>query len=81
MTTMVYPNPHQGSFTMVIESPETGSAKIELFTISGQKLAEKTVLVKAGVNNVPFTGMRQGTIFYRVQVGKHSKNGKVIGIE
>ena len=82
LTAIVFPNPHRGSFNIKIASPESGSATIELFTASGQKLAVKNVAVQKGDNNIiPFSSIRQGTIFYRVHVGKQSANGKVIGME
>ncbi|MEO6612739.1 MAG: hypothetical protein ABIT05_08675 [Chitinophagaceae bacterium] len=81
LNTMVYPNPHHGSFTLVIDSPVEGMARVELFSITGQKMGEKMVPVQTGKNNVPFSGQRQGTLLYRVQIGKFLENGKVIGIE
>lgn len=75
-----YPNPHQGSFSISIASPETGTAKIDLFTVNGQKLQEKTVTVqKTGTTTVPLHVTQTGTIFYRVQIGKYVTTGKVIG--
>jgi hypothetical protein len=82
LSVLAYPNPHSGSFNLRIASPETGIARVELFTVNGQKLADKKVVVQKGENNAaPFTGIPQGTIIYRVQVGKYVVNGKVIGIE
>ena len=79
---IVFPNPHQGNFSLHITSPEDGKASIELFTASGQKITTKNVLLKKGTNNlVPFTGMRAGIILYRLQAGKYITNGKIIGIE
>ena len=82
LTAMVYPNPHRGNFNIRIASPENGIAKVDLFTVGGQKLITKSVGVSKGENNnVSFTGIRQGTVFYRVQIGKHIATGKVVGIE
>ena len=65
---------------MQITSPEEGKAKIEIFTVTGQKLQERTVWVQKSENNiVPFTVAQHGAIFYRVQIGKYIVNGKVIG--
>ena len=81
LTSIAYPNPHKGSFNIMIASPEQGKARIELFNISGQKLAEKTVAVHKGNNNiVPFMSVQQQTIFYRISIGKYIANGKVMAI-
>lgn len=77
---IVYPNPHRGSFDIQIETPALGKAKIELFTASGQLLAERTINLEVGANNiVSFTDMFQGMIFYRIQIGNQFLNGKIIG--
>ncbi len=80
LSAIAYPNPHQGSFKLQIASPEEGKAKIELYTVTGQKLQEKTIGVQKSENNiVPFSGVGHGTIFYRIQVVKHMATGKIIG--
>jgi len=77
-----FPNPHRGSFTIMITSPEAGNANIELFTVNGQKLQEKTVSLQKGESNtVGFTVGQHGTIFYRIVVGKNVITGKIIGID
>jgi hypothetical protein len=81
LATYVFPNPHYGNFSLQISAPADGKARIELFAVSGQKLAEKNVPVNKGVNIVPFTSIQHGTIFYRVQVGKEFSTGKIIGIQ
>ena len=80
LSAKAYPNPHQGSFNLKIESPETGMAKIELYSLNGQKLQEKKVPVQKGEPSVvPIKVTQNGTIMYRVQIGKYVANGKVIG--
>jgi hypothetical protein len=80
LSAKAYPNPHQGAFSLQITSPETGIAKIEMFSVNGQKLQEKTVALQKGENNVvPVNLTQYGTAFYRVQIGKYIANGKVIG--
>jgi ELWxxDGT repeat protein len=80
LSAVAYPNPHQGTFNLRIASPENGLAKIELFSVNGQKFQEKMVSVQKGeANIVPVNLTQNGTVFYRVQIGKYSTNGKVIG--
>lgn len=77
----VAPNPHQGSFTLRIESPETGLGVVEMYNAAGQKLNEREVnLVKGKNNQVQYTQMNQKVILYRVRIGKHAANGKIIGL-
>lgn len=79
---ITYPNPHHGSFSLKIETPEDGMATIQLFTINGQFLTEKQVYVQKGnENSIPFESVSLGTILYRVQIGKNLVAGKVIGRE
>ena len=82
LSATVFPNPHQGTFNLQINSPEAGNARIELLTVNGQKLQEKTVLLqKLKSNIVSFIVSQHGTIFYRIVVGKNIITGKIIGIE
>jgi hypothetical protein len=79
---ITYPNPHHGSFSLKIETPEDGLATIQLFAINGQFLTEKQVYVQKGdENSIPFESVSLGTILYRVQIGKNLVAGKVIGRE
>jgi len=80
LSAIAFPNPYQGTFNLLIASPEAGILKIELFTVNGQKLQEKEVSVQKFENKiVPFTVTQHGTIFYRVQIAKYIVNGKVTG--
>ncbi|HEY1021149.1 MAG TPA: T9SS type A sorting domain-containing protein [Flavisolibacter sp.] len=75
-----YPIPHNGAFTIRVFSPEEGLATVELFTVGGQKLAEKRGMVRTGIATFfSFSGMPQGAFFYRVLVGSRQTNGKVLG--
>ena len=81
LSVKAYPNPHKGVFNLRIESPENGIARIELFTITGQKLQERTVSIqKSGNNIVPFTVTQFGTILYRVSIGGKIITGKVLSM-
>jgi hypothetical protein len=52
-----------------------------MYTASGQKLNEREVnLVKGKNNQVHYTQMNQAVILYRVRIGKHAANGKIIGL-
>lgn len=75
-----YPNPHTGSLTLSIISPEDGAVRIEWFTTTGQKLAEKEIHAQKDMETiVPFNEMRQGLTLYRIEIGKFVATGKIIG--
>jgi hypothetical protein len=75
----VYPNPHNGNFTLSIESPEEGVATVEMFTVNGQKLSErKANMVKGKGNTVKYSNMNYAILFYKVRIGKHTATGKII---
>ncbi|HEX4958985.1 MAG TPA: T9SS type A sorting domain-containing protein, partial [Lacibacter sp.] len=78
----VYPNPHRGSFTLRIESPEEGAGSVEMYNASGQMIGERKVnLMKGKGNLVQYYNMNQAVLFYRVRIGKHVVNGKIIGLQ
>ncbi len=80
LTAIAYPNPHQGVVSLQISSPEKGFAKIEFFSANGQKLMVKNVGVQKGERNiVPINITQRGTVFYRIQIGKYTASGKIIG--
>ncbi|MBS4064108.1 MAG: T9SS type A sorting domain-containing protein [Chitinophagaceae bacterium] len=82
LSTKVYPNPHQGSFTLSIESPEEGAGIVEMYNAAGQMIGERKVnLMKGKGNLVQYYNMNQAVLFYRVRVGKHVVNGKIIGAQ
>ena len=74
-----YPNPHNGNFTLSIESPEEGVATVELYTVNGQKLSERKANVVMGKGNtVKYSNMNYAILFYKVRIGKHTVTGKII---
>lgn len=75
-----YPNPHQGQFTLRIESPEDGDGLIQLFTIDGKLLMQKSkTLIKGNSNTIFFNNIKPGMIIYRVSIGKFTYSGKTRG--
>ena len=76
----VFPNPHQGNFTLQVESPEDGMAIIQLIGADGRMIITKNVMLfKGKVNKVSFTNIRQAELFYRIRLENFSASGKVIG--
>ena len=80
LTVKAYPNPHQGLFNLSIISPEDGKAQIELFTVLGQLLAKREVLIEKNQNTiVEFNNVGRGMILYRITIDNKELNGKVYG--
>ena len=46
-----YPNPFKGAANVAITMPQSGDATLQLLTLTGQKVAERTISLEAG-NNV-----------------------------
>ena len=77
---MVFPNPHQGNFTLKIESPEDGMAVIQLLSADGRlKTVKNVMLHKGNSNTIPFSNVRESMLFYSIIIGKYTANGKIIG--
>lgn len=78
-----FPNPHQGAFSLRVQSPKAGKMTIEYFTMTGAKIYILEQQVKAYEQIVvPNTGLKfNGTIFYKVSINGAIKTGKVIGIK
>ncbi|MFZ9718131.1 MAG: T9SS type A sorting domain-containing protein, partial [Chitinophagaceae bacterium] len=81
LTVNVYPNPFRSQLNFRFISPVSGSAKLEVFNVSGQRLA--TVFegkVSAGVQNFvrysPATNTAE-MLIYKLTVGDKSVTGKV----
>jgi hypothetical protein len=77
-----FPNPHQGTFSLRVQSPVAGKMTIEYFTMTGARIYNIEQQVKAYEQILfPNTGLKfSGTIFYKVSIDGIIKTGKIIGI-
>jgi hypothetical protein len=77
---VAYPNPYKDRFQLSISSSLNGRAKIEFFTMNGQKVHEINTLVRASRNNtVLYSGpVRSSTLIYKVTIGDKMATGIVI---
>ena len=76
----VFPNPHQGSFNIQIQSPVEGIASLEFYDVVGHKVMERNVsLQKGGITITRFTDYKNSVLFYRVRIGNYTSSGKLIG--
>ena len=77
---IAYPNPYKNFFQLQITSPVSGTARIEFFTMIGQKIYEinKPVVANSMVI-IPYTGpLRFATLAYKVTIGKNIATGIVL---
>ena len=85
LTVNAYPNPFKGQLNFRFVSPVSGNAKLEVFNVSGQRLAIVfDGKVSAGVQNfvryIPDSPV-SGMLIYKLTVGDKSVNGKVQSIQ
>jgi hypothetical protein len=77
---IAYPNPYQHRFQLIISSPVTGRAKMEFYSVSGQKVYEMDKPVTAGFSStILYTGsVRFSSLFYKVTIEKYVATGIVL---
>ena len=79
-TAKIFPNPHNGSFTLNIKSPLDGVATIEIYNANGQKLnTQKQAAIKGKNINASYQNMKGAVLFYRIIIGNKQLTGKIIG--
>jgi Secretion system C-terminal sorting domain/SprB repeat len=72
-----FPNPHNGSIILQVESPVTGKGSIVLYDLQGRTMVTREENLRAGTNQVRFSNLQPINYFYRVMVGGKSTSGKV----
>jgi SprB repeat len=79
-TAKIFPNPHNGSFTLNIESPLDGIATIEIYNANGQKLnTQKQAAIKGKNLIATYQNMKGAILIYRILIGNKQLTGKIIG--
>ena len=77
-----YPNPYTDQVNFRFVSPESGTAKLELYDILGKKVSAINLgAVQAGVErsvNYKIPALRRISMIYKLTVGNQSGNGKLI---
>lgn len=78
-----FPNPYRRQFSLQINSPVSGLARIEFFASNAQKIFEiKRMLTDKLPNTVPYTGpYYNGTLMYKVTIDQYAASGFVVGIK
>jgi PKD domain-containing protein len=77
---IAYPNPYKNQFQLHVTSPVTGIAKIEFYTVAGQKIYQMSkTLRRNSTSTIQYTGpLTFATLFYRVTIEKFSATGIVL---
>jgi len=77
-----YPNPYSDQVNFRFVSPESGTAKLELYDMLGKQVSVVNIgLVQAGVPksvNYKIPALKRISMIYKVTVGNQSGNGKLI---
>ena len=75
-----YPNPYKDYFQLQIISPESGMAKIEFFTLNGQRVHDMSKPVSGKATTIVlYNGpLRFATLAYKVTLGKNIATGIVL---
>ena len=79
-----YPNPFNPSTTIRFELPESAPVTLEVYTVTGQRVATLVNEMRAaGSYNVSFDASRQtsGVYIYKLQAGSYSATGKMMLIK
>ena len=51
-----------------------------MYNVNGQLLSERKVgLMKGNGNTIQYNNMPQPILFYRIRMGSHTANGKIVG--
>jgi len=76
-----FPNPHQGTFSLRVQSPVAGKMTIEYFTMTGARIYMNEQPVKAHeLVIISNKGLQfSGAVFYKVSINGIIKTGKIIG--
>ncbi len=83
-TSKVFPNPFTEQFSVEVNSPESGTAKLTLIDITGKIIASKTSEVISGTNLIDFTETANaisGVYFLQIEQGQFKAIQKVISIK
>jgi len=73
-----FPNPHDGSFIIEVQSPAAGKGSIVLYDLQGRAIATRQEQLQKGNNRVQFSNMKKMNYMYRVLVNGKSVGGKIL---
>ncbi len=74
------PNPAIGSTNFMFSLPRAAKAHVQVFNLVGEKLWDRAVSGKQGLNTVPYdaTALESGVYLYTVEAGGHSFTSRLV---
>ena len=75
-----FPNPHNGSFILEVQSPVAGKSSIVLYDLQGRAMVQRQEQLQIGTNMVRFDAIQKTTLMYKLTIGAHSVAGKVLSL-
>lgn len=76
-----FPNPHNGSFVLEVQSPVAGKSAIVLYDLQGRAMVQRQEQLQVGTNMIRFDAVQKTTFMYKVTIGAHSAAGKVLSVQ
>lgn len=76
---MVYPNPNKGSFYISLSSADGQEMELQLFDITGKKIAEENYLIQKDIPHlISLKNKAKGTYLLELKWGKEVRNIKIL---
>jgi hypothetical protein len=74
----IYPNPNTGKFKIEIPPESTNKINVEIYSLLGEKIFEKSDLNQPGSNEIDISEFPKGIYFVKVRDGEKSYSQKVV---
>ena len=80
MDVRAVPNPAVGAMSFRFNLPRAAKAQVQVFNMVGEKLWDRSLAGKQGVNTLPFdvTGLESGVYLYTVEAGGHTFTSRLV---
>lgn len=74
------PNPAVGNTSFMFSLPRATKARVQVFNLVGEKLWERSITAKSGVNAIPFDAseLESGVYLYTVEAGGHTFTSRLV---
>ncbi len=77
-TLRIYPNPMNESSTIEFRATSSGTATIELFDVTGKKVAGLQNTLAVGTNSFKISGLQHGIYLVRISSKEYAYSGKLV---
>lgn len=74
------PNPALGNTSFLFSLPRAAKARLQVYNLVGEKLWERSLTAKQGVNAIPFDAseLESGVYLYTVEAGGHTFTSRLV---